>query len=201
MSTPPVDESAAPAATPSPRRLRWPSSAGKRAVAVVTFATALLGLVTGVLALVDKLQDDPEPERVARLVDVTVEPLTFGASLARQDLETDGFSAERLACPVAFLNARVATTGYEGARLPVRWQLFSAEDDLVAASREDFELRPTANRRELDYPLAIPLPDEPGDFYAVVRVIDENGQVALASHRTPEFHSEPRPQAADCGVA
>jgi hypothetical protein len=197
VATPPAEETAGTTTAPA-RRLRWPSSAGKRVAAVVTFATALLGLVTGVLALADQLRDDSEPERVARLSDVTVEPLTFGASLARRDLSTEGFTAARLACPVAFVNARVATTGYEGARLPVRWQLFTAGGEFVAASREDFELRPTAARRELDYPLAIPLPERKGRFYAVVRVIDENGQVALASHRTAEFDSRPRDEAADC---
>jgi hypothetical protein len=201
MGTPPVQPAADLPPPARRRRLRWPETAGKRVVAVITFATALVGLATGVVALVDEFRDDPAPERWVRLGDVTAEPMSFGDSLARRDLELAGYTRARLACPVAFVNGRVTANGYKGARLAVRWQLFRASGGFVRASRMDFEVRPTADVREVEFPLAVPLPREPGSrYHVIVRVIDENGQVTLADRQTLAFAARPSRGAADCDV-
>jgi hypothetical protein len=154
--------------------------------ALLALAGTIIGLVSGIVALVFLFKPDLKPsgeapKQAATLSRLSVEPrATFREYLARVELSARPYKERELARRGALLRFRVAITGFEGKRLILRWELFNrASGELIKESKAT-SIRPTTETNEAVWYFWVPLPRRPGKFYAVVELEQQKKQHRLA---------------------
>jgi hypothetical protein len=155
----------------APRRWKRPSAG-----ATLGLVATIVGLVSGIIGLVflfaPDLQPSGEPEeQAATLSHLQVRPnASFREYLARVDLPRTGYTAAQLARRGALLQFRIRTSGFEGTRLILKWELYDdATGEQVNESKATI-LKPTAKTNEANWRFWVPVPHRRGPFYAVVEL-------------------------------
>jgi hypothetical protein len=183
-----------------------------RAVVSASALVAVVGAVLGLLFVLwpELRPDEPPPAMGAELGEAKLEPnVTLGDfvarrgdALRRQAPETREFTPEQLARAGAILTFQAVIEGYEGERCTVRWSTFDAGTGRRLAGPANLVdqdgwptkyITPTAGRDQVDAEIWLPLPREPGPFFARVELLDP-GEVRLASLDSPAFAGAPEPE-------
>ena len=162
---------------------------------LVAHAATVVGLVSGVLALVflvlPELQPQAsEPERpparnFARLKELVVRPdVTRAEYLALADLPRSGFTPDQLARRGVFVLLRVSIDDFKGVPLTLRRELFDARSGRELRQESAITITPPTSKLERDWPDFVPLPERPGRFSVVVKLLASGEQAPLATFKT-----------------
>jgi hypothetical protein len=169
---------------------RWPAAA--RVVGLAA-AIAALGVAAFALWPSSKPHDAPAT-KAARLSNLTLDrDVTFGQYLDRKDLPRTPYPAAQLARRGAWVAFDFRITGYDGKRLPLRWQLTDAGTGDQLDQSRDVAITPDANTDQGSWDVWVPLPRGHRRFYVEVQLYDDAGLVPIGRRRTERF---PAPGAA-----
>ncbi|MDT5207845.1 MAG: hypothetical protein QOF67_260 [Mycobacterium sp.] len=154
--------------------------------AVVAFGATLLGIV---FVLWPWLKPEGPPEtRGAILNEFTLEPkVTFGQYLDRIELSRAPYKPYQLVRRGVLVEFNVVITGYDGKRLPIRWQLIDEDSGEQLDESRDLLIVPGALTDQNSWPVWVPRPTgrEP-HLFVKVTLYDPNG-VPIARGRTHLF--------------
>jgi hypothetical protein len=171
---------------------RWP--AGSR--------LAGAGLVIAVIGIFFMLwpslrPDDTPATKAARLSNPTLDRnISFGQYLDRKKLSRKPYQPEQLARRGAYLLFDFRVQGYEGKRLPLRWQLVDARTGDQVDQSSDISIRPDADTDQASWDFWVPFPHGHRRLYVQLQLYDEDGTVPIGRLRTAEYQaprSEPGP--------
>lgn len=147
--------------------------------ALLALAGTIVGLVSGIAGLIFLFNPDLQPsgeaeEEAATLSQLRIRPNTsFREYLAREDLPPTGYTERKLAERGALLQFRVRITGFEGRRLVLKWELFDQGSGRQVDESLDRTIRPTTQTNEANQRFFVPLPRQPGPYYAVVELLEQ----------------------------
>jgi hypothetical protein len=181
-----------PAPTPPPRRFPRPSASG-----IVKGTATLVGLVSGILALVflvrPELQpqaDEPPPPPArtrATLVQTAFSPsITRRAYLARTDQSSEGFTPKQLAARGAFVRFRVRINGFKGVPITLARELIDEEGEEVSDEKA-VTITPPAPEVDRDWHDWVALDDRQGRFFLTFKLLAPDEDGALATLETDPF--------------
>jgi hypothetical protein len=163
---------------------------------VVTAASTLVGLVSGIIALVfvfaPQLEPDPpepKPTRTAvRLAPLTFEPrISRRQFLERTDTDRLGFTETQLAQPGAFVRFRVAIKGFKNIPLTLKRELIDVESGDEVSDISPVTITPPEADLERDWQDWIPLPPRTGTYYVVIKLLAKGEVAPLATLQTKTF--------------
>lgn len=163
---------------------------------LITAASTLVGLVSGIVALVflfaPQLEPDrPEP-RPAR-TSARLEPLTFEPRISRRqflertDTERLGFTPAQLAQPGAFVRFRVAIKGFKDVPLTLKRELIDVASGDQVSGISPVTITPPEAEIERDWQDWIPLPPRTGTYYVVIKLLAKGEVAPLATLQTKTF--------------
>jgi hypothetical protein len=163
---------------------------------VARWATAALGFVATLLGVVFLLWPSvkpkgPPPVRAAALSNPTLDrDISFGQYLDRKALSRAPYRPAELRRAGALVSFDFRIEGYDGKRLPLRWQLVDdGTGDQVAQSR-DVAISPEASTDQGTWDVWVPIPAGRGRrFYVQLQLYDDRGAVPIGRLRTPTFAS------------
>jgi hypothetical protein len=163
--------------------------------ALLALAATIVGLISGIAGLVFLFAPDLQPsgeadEETATLSQLRVRPnVSFREYLAREDMPTTGYTAQKLAERGALLQFRVSITGFEGRRLILKWELFDEQGGGQVDESLDRSIKPTTKTNAANQRFFVPVPQEAGQYYAVVELLEqkENHLLPLDTLETDPF--------------
>ena len=165
--------------------------------ATLAFAGTVVGLVTGIAGLVflfrpdlQPTPDEPPAAQSATLSKLTVDPdATRRQYLARIDQPASDYTAQQLAQRGALLEFRIAVNGFEGVPLILKWELFDDDSGEQVNESKAISITPNRGGNEANWEFWVPLPRKPGEFYAVVDLLQpkEHHVLQLDTIRTKPF--------------
>ena len=142
----------------------------------------LVGVLTGIVSLVVVLRGefspDPPPEKAVALSDLALERRTFGQYLDEKELPHDPYSKTQLQRRGMYVQFHVEIVGWQGERLPLRWQLLDQDGDIVQQDKL-IEIEPTANKDSSDWDFWVALPPRKGPFRIRIRLYQPDRIVPL----------------------
>jgi len=171
-----------PAETAEPSEKVEPQSSDERGFwGIVAKATALVVLISGIVALVYKVWPKPTPVLGATITEVKVESgLTFRQYLDEVGQDPGNLSQEVLARKGALIRFTVEATGYRGKHLNLKWEVidFGTHDRVLKSDAITFT--PGADTdRLITAPAFAPFPKRGGPFEAHGELLAPDG-VSLA---------------------
>ena len=173
--------------TKGARSAGQPSSAQRGLMGLVAKASAIVGLITGVVTLVIMLWPDPAPVKSADLAKPSLEPdISFAQFLDRVDQPSEGLADEVLAQRGAFVLFTIEATGYNGVELTLKWELVDMGTGDEIRESDAVTITPAADTDRLRVPAFAPLPEQGGPFVVRAELFDED-RVSLAGSETDEF--------------
>ena len=163
-----------------------------------THAATLVGLITGVAGLIFLVRPElqpkastpkPPPGKVAaQLKQLVVRPGVSRAQyFALTDQQSTGFTQPQLQKDGVFLRFRVTIRGFEGLSLPLRCELFDANTGEEVTQGTPYTITPPQSTIERDWHCWAPLPDRPGRFFVVIKLLARDEDAPLATLETREF--------------
>lgn len=159
-------------------------------------ASALVGLVGGVVALVFIFKPGWKPQPVPDVTKATitdtrvVQPVTFKRYLQRQQLTIPtGLTGHFLARPGIMIAFHYEITGLRRKKLPLRWELSDATtNDLVASEDSAYTLIPSNNDDAGDWSVWVPAPKKGRNYYVTVTIYQPQGPPYELKHfDSPQF--------------
>jgi hypothetical protein len=163
---------------------------------LVKQASVIVGLLSGVVGLLFLLipsirpgDSGPPADQSARITGIVVNPhTTRGQYLDYSDQSKLGFTPKQLGVVGASAFARVEIVGYRGKTLTMERQVVDADGNVLgAASARDFTVTPPAERVTHRWWDWTPLPDKPGDYAIVIKVLDPSQRSAIACEEGAPF--------------
>jgi hypothetical protein len=175
--------------------LSSPARVGRAAAASVSFAVAVLGLV---FLLWPSLKPEPpaavKPEpppavKEAHLSDITVDRhVTFAAYLDRGAYSRMSITRADLRRTGVLIGFAFTIQGYEGRRLPLRWQLIDARTGEQVSQRQDLFIVPEAAADRSTFPIWVRPPSgRRRVFFVEVELRDDRSPAPLDRLRTRRF--------------
>jgi hypothetical protein len=167
---------------PGPWWKAWPVRAG-----LVVAAT--LGIALLVWAALGSHGEQAPPTKAAKLSDLTLDRnISFGQYLKRKELSQAPYTAAQLGRRGAFVAFDFKIQGYQGKRLPLRWQLIDARTGDQLAQSRDVAITPEAQTDGGSWDVWVPIPRGAGRrFFVQVQLYDDRGIVPLGRQRTATF--------------
>jgi hypothetical protein len=164
-------------------------------------AAAALGLVAAavaafVVAWPSIKPSDPPATKAARLSHLTLDrDVTFGQYLDRKGFSRDPYQPSTLAQRGAFVAFDFRITGYDGKKLPLRWQLVDARTGDQLDQSKALSITPAANTDQGSWDVWVPLPRGRRRLYVQVQLYEDAGRVPIGARvpigrlRTERFAS------------
>ena len=142
----------------------------------------LVGVLTGIVSLFVVLRgeftSDPPPEKSVALSDLALERRTWGQYLDEKEAKRDPYSKPQLERRGMYVQFHVEVVGWQGERLPVRWQLLDGDGEIVQQDKL-IEIQPQVNKDTADLDFWVALPRRRGPFRIRVRLYEPDGIVPL----------------------
>ena len=146
-------------------------------------ASALVGLVGGIVALVFIFKPGwkPQPPQVVVKATISdtkvVQPVTFKRYLQRQQLAIPpSLSKAYLARTGVMIPFHYEIFGLRHKKLPLRWELSDAKtNDLVASEDSAYRLTPSTDDEAADWSVWLPAPKRGRKYYATVTIYQAKG--------------------------
>jgi hypothetical protein len=190
-----VPASRAPRDTPPPPKRWWE---GRTPMGYATHAATLVGLITGVAGLIFLVRPELQPKpstpkpppakEAARLKQLVVRPGVSRAQyFALTDQQSTGFTRPQLEKDGVFLRFRVTIRGFEGLPLTLRRELFDANTGEEVTEETSTTITPPKSTIERDWHDWAPLPERPGRFFVVIKLLAKDESAPLATLETREF--------------
>ena len=177
---PPADETFETIVRSLPARVaRWTAAA-------VGFVATLLGLV---FVLFPALKpDEPAVKQGAMLSNATVEQLSFGQYLDREDLDRAPYDASALGRRGIFVEFDFVIDGFKNKQLPLRWQLVDISDGEQLGKSRDTLIEPEAATDQGSVPVWVPLPRRRvRRAYVQLQLYEKADELPIGRLRTPPF--------------
>jgi hypothetical protein len=160
---------------------------GRALAAGVTFVASLVGLL---FLLWPGLQPEPPTKtRGGELSHVTIDRnVTFGQYLDRLAQSRAPFHHAQLRRRGALIGFTFSVQGYNGAHLPLRWQLINARTGNQVAQSRDFFIVPEAQRDRNTWSIWVPVQaGRQRAFFVEVELRDARDAFVLDRFRTRRF--------------
>jgi hypothetical protein len=166
---------------------RWLRSAAVRR-GLATAAVLAVGLL---LWFALKPQGNEAPAtRQASLANPTLEHISFGQYLDRKEIDRASYQPAVLRRPGAFVMFDFKIRGYNGKRLPLRWQLIDARKGDQLKQSRDISITPDANSDSGTWDVWVQLPGGADRrLFVQVQLYNDRGVVPIARLRTKTFGS------------
>jgi hypothetical protein len=166
---------------------RWLRSAAVR-MGLATAAVLAVGLL---LWLALKQQGNEAPAtRQASFANPTLEHISFGQYLDRKEIDRASYQPALLRRPGAFVTFDFKIRGYNGKRLPLRWQLIDARKGDQLEQSRDISITPDANSDSGTWDVWVPVPSGADQrLFVQVQLYNDRGVVPIARLRTATFDS------------
>ena len=150
----------------------------------------LVGVLTGIVSLFVVLRGefspDPPPEKAVTLGELALERRTWGQYLDEKEARRDPYSKAQLQRRGMYVQFHVEIVGWQGERLPLRWQLLDGDGDIVHQDKL-IEIEPEVNTDSADLDFWVELPKRKGPFRIRVRLYEPDGVVALRRRDSDPF--------------
>ena len=159
-------------------------------------ASALVGLIGGVVALVFIFKPGWKPQPPANASKATItdtrvfQPVSFKRYLQRQQLPIPaGLSRTYLSRPGVMVSFHYEIVGLRHKKLPLRWELSdAATNDLVASKDSAYTLIPANDDDAGDWSVWVPAPRKGRSYYATVTIYQPQGPPYELKHfDSPDF--------------
>ena len=159
-------------------------------------ASALVGLIAGIVALVFIFKPGWKPQPAPDVAKATitdtrvVQPFTFKRYLQRQQFTIPaGLSPKYLARRGTMIAFHYEITGLRHKKLPLRWELSDAStNDLVSSENSAFTLIPSTNDDAGDWSVWVPAPRKNRSYYVTVTIYQAQGPPYELKHfDSPQF--------------
>ena len=164
----------------SKRRKRRPS-----VNAMLATAGTVVGLIIGVITIVHFVLPKSQQQSTAQISVGDIERnVTFAYYLTRAGSPSGSLSRAMLNRRGVLVVLHYTIQGYKGKSLPLRWTMFDeggTESDGGTAI-----VKPGTNADGFDGYVWVH-PHGPARYYVVATLVQPNGQITLASKRTPDF--------------
>jgi hypothetical protein len=175
-------------------RERWDrlSRTQRVAAGALTTAAAFVGLLVGILTVIDRITDNPPPQIDAGInkVELIEKNVALGDYLRSSSQSTEGFAPEHLAQVGNVFFISVHIEGQQGKPLPLRWSMFDADTERALSGRVFNQIgtyfRPRSPSHAGGARLWVPLPGRPGRFFIRAVLENEAGQ-HLDEKSSPTF--------------
>jgi hypothetical protein len=169
------------------RAKNFSSRIGRALAATATVAATVVGLL---FVLWPELKPEAPPTaKGAELSDATLDrKATFAQYLDRLAESHAPFQRAQLRRRGVLIGFRMMAQGYNGARLPLRWQLINARTGSQVAQSQDLFYTPEAEEDRNTWSVWVPVPS--GDrrvFFVEIELRDDRNAVPLDRLRTQRF--------------
>jgi hypothetical protein len=163
---------------------------------LVTASSTIVGLVSGIIALVFVVAPQLEPDEAEpgpKKTAATLRQLTFDPRVSRRQFlersDTDplGFTEAQLAQPGAFVRFRVGIKGFKNLPLTLKREMIDAKTGDEVSDISPVTITPPEAEIERDWQDWIPLPPRPGTYYVVIKLLAEGEVAPLATLQTKTF--------------
>ena len=164
--------------------------------------SVILGLITGTVGLLFLLFPGTRPGQETHPADqsasiggmVVNERTTKGQFLDYSDQSKLGFTKAQLDEPGASAFARVQLVGYRGKTLVFERQVVDSNGNVLPGTARDFKVTPQADKVTHRWWDWTPLKEGTGSYAMVIKVLDEDGLMAIACGQSDVFPGLAGPQ-------
>ena len=189
---------AAPRRRPPSKSTRRRSKSKRSPMTVVTHVGTIVGLLTGIAALVflvapdlqrERSEPAPPPSREAAVLErVEFDPdMSRSQYLSMINVPALGFTPSQLAVRGAFVSFRVTLRGFQGIRLTLRREVFNLRTETQASEDNSLNITPPTPRLARVWQVWAPRPSRRGPFVILIKLFSADEPAPLEILRTPEF--------------